>query len=84
MEVAKIMTRGQVTIPAAVRRQAGIRAGDAVTLEVVGPGQVTLRVLPRMSLADALQRYRVEGPVDEPADRSKWQEQAADEVLGDG
>jgi AbrB family looped-hinge helix DNA binding protein len=84
MDVAKVMTRGQVTIPARIRRRAGIRAGDSVTLEVVGPGEVTLKVLPSMSLAEALERYRIEKPVNDREDRADWQDQAAGEVISDG
>ncbi len=83
MDVAKVMTRGQITIPAKVRRGAGIRAGDSITLEVVGPGEVTLRVLPRMSLAEALERYKVKEPVVDRRDRAEWQRQATAEVVSD-
>ena len=84
MDISKVMTRGQITIPARIRRRAGIRAGDSVTLEVVGPGRVTLCVLPRMSLAEALDRYRLDGPVVDHDDRARWQNEAAAKVLSDG
>jgi AbrB family looped-hinge helix DNA binding protein len=84
MEMAKVMTRGQVTIPARIRKRAGIRAGDSVALEVVGPGEVSLRVLPRMSLAEALARYHIETPVNDREDRAVWHERAAGEVISDG
>ena len=38
LELGKIQSRGQVTLPRNVRQRAGIKPGDAVTIQVVGPG----------------------------------------------
>ena len=35
-----------------------------------------------LSLDEMLERYRIEGPIDEAADRAAWQEIAAADVLG--
>jgi hypothetical protein len=36
-----------------------------------------------MTLAEALERYRIEGPIDEAHDREQWQDVAAKDVIGD-
>lgn len=82
MSLAKVLARGQITLPRDVRRAACIEPGDTVMLLVTGHGTVQLKVLPRLRLADALERYRIEGPVDFESDRAQWQTQAAAEVLG--
>ncbi len=82
MVLTKVMTRGQVTLPRRVREVAGCRAGDVVAIEVTGPGTIEMRVLPRLRLADLLQRYPIEVPIDEAKDRAAWQRAATEEVLG--
>lgn len=81
MAIAKVLARGQVTLPKAVRQKAGVQPGDVVTLEVKGPGTVELKVLPRMRLEDTLERYRIEGPINWAADRAEAEAQEAEEVL---
>ena len=82
MSVSRVLTRGQITLPKHIRQAAGIRAGDLVSFTVAGPGSVQLRVLPRLKLAEALERYVIEGPIDEDRDRAAWQAAAADDVVG--
>ncbi len=82
MALGKVLSRGQVTLPREIRRAAGIQPGDTVTLRVSGAGRIEIRVLPRLRLAEALARYRVEGPVDDRVDRARWQAEAAGDVLG--
>jgi AbrB family looped-hinge helix DNA binding protein len=41
--MAKISTKNQVTIPVAALQEAGLRAGEAVTVEPVGDGEVRIR-----------------------------------------
>ncbi len=38
-----VTSKGQVTIPVAVRTRLGIRSGDAVSFEMAADGQVMLR-----------------------------------------
>lgn len=83
MVLGKVQARGQVTLPGAVRREAGIQPHDVVALEVVGPGLVEIRRLPRLTLAEAVERYRIDGPVDLEADRATWEAAAAEDVLGE-
>ncbi len=83
MVLGKVLARGQVTLPGAVRRAAGIQAEDVVAFEVAGPGLIEIRRLPRLTIAEAIERYRIEGPVDLPADRAEWEAKAAADVLGE-
>jgi bifunctional DNA-binding transcriptional regulator/antitoxin component of YhaV-PrlF toxin-antitoxin module len=39
---SRISTKNQATIPVAALRQAGLRAGDEVAVEVAGPGRIVL------------------------------------------
>jgi AbrB family looped-hinge helix DNA binding protein len=80
--LSKVQARGQVTLPREIRRAAGIRPGDTVIFEAVGPDTVTLHVLPRLTLAEMFERYRIEGPIDEPSDREAWQAEAAKDIIG--
>lgn len=82
MALGKVLARGQVTLPRQVRRAAGIAPGDRLVFRVTAPGQVEVRVLPRLCLAEALERYRITVPVDQEADRARWQDRAAEDVLG--
>lgn len=40
---AKINAQGRVVIPAPCREQAGLKPGDDVLIEVLGPGELRLR-----------------------------------------
>jgi hypothetical protein len=53
-----------------------------VSIRVLEPGKLEINVLPHLKLAEALERYRIDGPVDIAADRLLWQETAAADVLG--
>lgn len=80
--IGKVLGRGQVTLPREIRRAASVRPGDTVVFRVTGPGTIELKTLPRLSLHEALERYRIEGPIDLASDRSQWQTQAAEDVFG--
>ena len=51
------------------------------------PGAVTSPAehddLPVLTPADLFERYRIEGPVDEAADRESWHDEAAKDVFGE-
>lgn len=74
MKVGKVLARGQITLPREIRRDAEIRPGDTVSIEMIAPGRVEVKVLSRLTLDDLLERYPIEGPVDLRADRAKWEE----------
>ncbi len=82
MLLGKVLARGQITLPRGIRRDADIEPGDTVTFRVTAPGKVEVTVLPRLRLAEALDRYRVDVPIDDYADRLQWQASAAKNVVG--
>lgn len=81
MAVTRVQSRGQITLPRSIRQRAGVQPGDTVTFTVAGPGKVELKVLPRLSLAETFERWRIEGPIDWADDRAQWEAEAADEVI---
>ena len=84
MPLAKILARGQVTLPREVRRAAGLKPGDTVVCEVTGPGRVEMHVLPRMTLAETLERYHIDEPIpDWEKVTEEWQDIAAREIMGE-
>ncbi|HUX86164.1 MAG TPA: AbrB/MazE/SpoVT family DNA-binding domain-containing protein [Chloroflexota bacterium] len=82
MALGKVMSRGQITLPREVRQRAHIEPGDVLNIEVVGPGEVRVSVLPNLSPRELRARYPIEGPIDEAGDRQAWQEEAVRNVLG--
>jgi bifunctional DNA-binding transcriptional regulator/antitoxin component of YhaV-PrlF toxin-antitoxin module len=83
MPIQTVQTRGQLTLTRDVLRAAGIQPGDLVLTRVTGSGTVEIKRLPRLRLADLLNRYRIERPVDLAVDREKWLDESAVDVLGE-
>jgi antitoxin PrlF len=52
MALARVTTKGQVTIPAEVRKALDIGEGDDLLFEVVEAGEARIRVLKRRFLSD--------------------------------
>jgi AbrB family looped-hinge helix DNA binding protein len=52
MALAKVTAKGQVTIPAAVRKSLDIKEGDDLLFEVSEGGEARIRVVKRRSLMD--------------------------------
>jgi len=52
MALARVTTKGQVTIPAEVRKALDIGEGDDLLFEVVKAGEARIRVLKRRRLSD--------------------------------
>lgn len=82
MSIATVLARGQITLPRQVRRLAGIKPGDALHIEVLGPGRLELTALPKLSPRELRARYPIDGPIDEATSRKAWQASAAKGVLG--
>lgn len=76
-----VSARGQVTLPDEIREAAGVQPGDRVSFRVTDRGTVEVRILSRLRLEDALARYRIVDLVNEPADRTLWQADAARDVM---
>lgn len=51
MSTATVTSKGQVTIPAKIRQQLSLRAGDRLQFESTGQ-EVSIRVVPKRELAD--------------------------------
>lgn len=47
MPVVKLLQRGQLTLPKAIRDEAGVAEGDDLVVYVTGKGRVVLEALPR-------------------------------------
>jgi AbrB family looped-hinge helix DNA binding protein len=82
MSLARVLARGQVTLPREVRLQAEIKPGDSLDIEVLGPGRLQLVVLPKLTPRQLRDRYPIQGPIEEAADRAAWQAEAAAETPG--
>jgi len=81
MPIAKVQSRGQVTLPSKLRKKIGCRPGDTLVIEATGPGEARLKVLPRLTLQETLEHYRITGPIDWHRDREEADEQAAREFV---
>jgi AbrB family looped-hinge helix DNA binding protein len=82
MAVEKVHSDGQIALPLEIQRAVGIGPGDLVNIDVTASGTVEIRRLPTLTLAEALQRYRIDDPIDDATDWEDWQESAARDVLG--
>ena len=47
MEIARVQTRGQVTIPQEIREACGVAPGTELLFMVLGPGRFACHVLPQ-------------------------------------
>ena len=81
MALAKVLSRGQVTLPREVRQEAQIKPGDTVNVYVVGLGQLRVEVVPRMDPETFFETYRIDVPIDLDALRKEWEAAAAEEVI---
>lgn len=52
MEIARITTKGQVTIPKAIRERLRAKQGDFLVFELTDKGGITLRAVEQKPLAD--------------------------------
>lgn len=82
MALERVDSGGQIVLPADVQRAAGLAPGDMVSIDVTDRGTVEIRRIRPLRFAEALRRYRIEVPIDEAADRERWQDVAARDVLG--
>ena len=81
--LGKVQSRGQVTLPRAVRQAAGVRPGDTVIVRATGPGTVEIKALPRMTLAEMLEKYKIEEPINWATYREELEDLMAEHVFGD-
>jgi len=82
MAVGKVLPDGQLEVPRDVRDVAGLAPGAEFRIRIGSDRIVQIEALPRLTLAEALDRYRVEGPIEDDGERSGWQAEAARGVFG--
>ena len=77
----KVTSKGQLTLPASVRRSIGIKPGDRLRFEITGPDTMTVRVRKKHDVFDLLKALP---PLvsSKPLDRNAIAE-ATDAALGE-
>ncbi len=78
---SKLLPRGQVTVPQAIRDQARLKPGDLLTFRVTADGTVEIKPVPRLSVDQLVERYPIAGPIDEVNDRDEWEAEAAKDAF---
>ncbi len=71
MEIAKITTKGQTTIPVAIRKAAHFEAGDLLAFEIEGDHLVVRKI----TSSDDAYLHGIESTLDEwslPEDEEAW------------
>ena len=69
-------------LPQSIRRAAGFEPGDLLSFRVTKPGTVEIVRLPRLTLEETFDRYRITDTVDGDRDWPEWEAAAAREVMG--
>jgi len=82
MAVGKVREDGQISLPAEIQRAMGLAPGDLVSFDVTERGTVEIRRLTPLRLADLLERYHIDEPIDDARVREEWHDMAAREVFG--
>jgi AbrB family looped-hinge helix DNA binding protein len=82
MAVGKVRENGQISLPAEVQQALGLGPGDLVSIDVTERGTVEIRRLSPLRLADLLDRYHIDEPIDDAKVREQWQDIAARDVFG--
>jgi len=81
MALAKVLARGQITIPREVRERVHLAPGDLVRIEAVGAGKFLVEVVPTLTLDEIFERYHSNEPVDLARLRAEGEAAAAAEVI---
>ena len=96
MGVVRVLPKGRITMPKAIRERLGIEVGDDLLLEVVGEREARIIVLPRpTSLKDLRGLVHPRRPLDEQTVRQairegrrgltqRWEASRRSASLGDG
>jgi antitoxin component of MazEF toxin-antitoxin module len=70
-----------MTVPQEFRKSLGIEPGDTVQLSLSGSDSFQVRVMPRLTLEEALERWSVDEPLDTKVLLEEAEQAAADEVI---
>jgi AbrB family looped-hinge helix DNA binding protein len=81
MVLAKVLARGQITIPREVRDKVHLGPGDLVRIEPIGLNRFIVEVIPTLTLAEILERFHSDEPVDVVRLREEGEEVAAREGI---
>jgi AbrB family looped-hinge helix DNA binding protein len=81
MAIAKVLARGQITIPREVRDKVKLEPGDLVRIEPIGEHQFLVEVIPTLTLEEILEKFHSDEPVDWERLRAEGEEDAAKEMI---
>lgn len=81
MAIAKVLARGQITIPREIREKVHVEPGDLVRIEALGLNRFVVEVIPTLTLEEILERFHSDEPVDMERLRAEGEEDAAREVI---
>jgi AbrB family looped-hinge helix DNA binding protein len=71
MVLARVLPRGQITIPQEIREAVHLGPGDTVQMKVTGPDTIQITVLPRLTLDEWLARYQLCEPSEITVDEAR-------------
>lgn len=80
-EKTLVGVRRQITMPEDVSKAVGLEPGKAVRVRQTGPDTLEIKVLPRLTFEEWLERYRVDEPVDIKKLFAEAEQAEADEYL---
>ena len=81
MVLAKVLARGQLTIPQEIRQKANLSPGDLVQVDVDETGVIHLRRLSNVTFEEMFERDLIETTVDWPTIVEVAERAEADRVL---
>lgn len=81
MSTTTVQSRGQITLPAEVRRRAGIEPGTVLIVRAVRPGEIRLIALPSLTPHELRERYPIDVDIDWHRDREAAEEEEAERVV---
>ena len=59
--MVKVQSRGQITLPAEIRKRVGMEPGATVSIGIYGPNEIRIHAIKPMSIEEARAKY----PIDE-------------------
>jgi AbrB family looped-hinge helix DNA binding protein len=83
MALARVLARGQITIPQKIREAVRLGPGDTVQLTVTGPDTIQITVLSRLTLDELRARYASGEPPEITFEEARrlGEQDAADEFV---
>jgi AbrB family looped-hinge helix DNA binding protein len=79
--LAKVLARGQLTIPQEIRQKANLSPGDLVQVDVDETGVIRLRRLSNVTFEEMFERDLIETTVDWSTEVAAAEKEEADRVL---